>query len=105
MKDAVADRGKDIPEKVRAQVIERDANCCRCCGQWVEHPHLHHIVYRSHLGRHVPDNLISLCYECHFKRAHGAQSRAWRDIFVELVKNPSITGFALRRWQLQNTQN
>lgn len=95
----MSDRGRDIPESIRKLVVERDNSCCRLCGQHQDHPHLHHIVYRSQLGRHTVDNLISLCFKCHMDRAHGAHAHKWREIFVELTQNPAVTGFALWRWR------
>jgi len=47
---------------------------CEWCGFYnnkaVEAVEVHHIVYRSHLGGEAPENLISLCRECHWK-VHG----------------------------------
>ncbi|MBA7505653.1 hypothetical protein ES706_04329 [subsurface metagenome] len=56
----------DWPKR-RKLIHERDKGCCRRCGTIVplEKCHIHHIVSRSKGGGHTPDNLITLCYDCH----------------------------------------
>src|SRR4051812_3575757 len=64
-----------VAADVRDAVIERDGQCCRVCGQWVEYPALHHIVFRSQGGLDVPSNLITIGWlpghDCHLPIAHG----------------------------------
>lgn len=39
---------------------------CQICGR-TQGLHNHHIIYRSHGGGDDPNNLITLCFECHDK--------------------------------------
>ena len=57
---------KNIPEKVRDEVLERDNNQCQLCGTGGENRlQLHHIEFRSQGGTHDPVNLVTLCFKCH----------------------------------------
>jgi hypothetical protein len=55
------------PDSYRAlhrKVLERDGWKCQHCGRATE-LEVHHIRFRSALGHDEPDNLITLCSECH----------------------------------------
>lgn len=54
--------------KVRTQVVERDRLRCRGCGKPGEE--VHHIIFRSHGGKDEPNNLVTICRNCH-NQAHG----------------------------------
>lgn len=47
---------------------------CQVCGRWGV-VHVHHIKTRGSGGGDVPENLISLCYECHTKAHAGKLSK------------------------------
>ena len=55
---------RPTPEWMRRKVLARDCGKCRSCSSryelWV-----HHIRWRSWGGRTEPDNLVSLCPQCH----------------------------------------
>lgn len=51
-----------ISQDIRA----RDGFKCRHCGA-NQNLHVHHIVPRSKGGKNHPDNLITLCFDCHSK--------------------------------------
>ncbi len=53
-------------ENMRAYVLDRDGYKCQLCGA-KQDLHLHHIVPRSKGGVDRPENLITLCSECHSK--------------------------------------
>lgn len=60
------DHRQDIPQSVRAFVLERDNEQCQLCGTGGENRlGLHHLIYRSHGGAHTPENLVVLCLRCH----------------------------------------
>lgn len=40
---------------------------CKSCGNFSDEIHKHHIVPRSRGGSNSPDNLVSLCVDCHGK--------------------------------------
>lgn len=90
------------PADVRRAVIERDGQCCRICGRWVEWPALHHVIYRSHGGLDVVENLVVvgwyLDHDCHLKVCHGRDARQWRDLLQQAIVTPGVSAVALRRW-------
>lgn len=53
-------------------VDARDHRICRCCGKRTNpddigliRGHRHHIVYRSAGGPDTPENVVTLCWQCH----------------------------------------
>lgn len=57
---------KTLPERVRRAVLDRDNYQCQSCGTSGENRlQLHHLEHRSQGGRHVEDNLVTLCAKCH----------------------------------------
>jgi 5-methylcytosine-specific restriction endonuclease McrA len=54
-------------ERLRHEVLERDAWRCQDCGS-LKTLHVHHLTKRSDLGDDVPENLITLCARCHWRR-------------------------------------
>jgi 5-methylcytosine-specific restriction endonuclease McrA len=55
--------------KLRTRVLQRDGWRCQFCGS-MKNLEVHHQEFRSHLGRNVEENLITLCHSCH-SAAHG----------------------------------
>jgi hypothetical protein len=88
-----------IPSSVRAEVQERDGGLCRMCGSWGESLALHHILYRSQGGLHVPENLVSVHWmyapRCH-EVVHGNKG-IWQPILLRVALTPGVTALALRR--------
>ena len=66
---------KEIPQKVRDEVLARDSfdewPCCIYCGAPGPGLHLHHVVRRSQGGKHEASNLVTLCYKCHGRLHDG----------------------------------
>ena len=60
--------------ELHRQVMERDGWRCQACG-CMKHLQVHHIEFRSHSGRDVEENLITLCADCH-ATSHSSASRA-----------------------------
>lgn len=91
-----------VPAEVRDFVLERDGQCCRLCGRYVESPALHHIVFRSQGGLDVPANLVTIgwapWHDCHLPFAHGGEARTWRKYLLEAAQRPGVTARQLRRW-------
>jgi len=55
----------DIDAKIRAVVHERDRRRCVYCGRTDKTIELAHYISRAQGGLGIPQNLISLCVECH----------------------------------------
>jgi hypothetical protein len=53
----------NISKALRNLVFERDSYTCATCE--LPATDAHHLVPRSHGGRDIPENLISLCRSCH----------------------------------------
>ena len=54
------------------KVYERDHGQCIFCGRYVpEGSKPHHVKFKSRGGGDTEDNLVMLCYECHFQVHHG----------------------------------
>lgn len=91
-----------VPISIRRHVIERDNSCCRVCGQYVEHPALHHLIFRSQGGRNHPSNLITIGWtpghDCHLPLAHGPEAGLWRDYMLRAIDQPGTTAAQQRRW-------
>ena len=51
-------------ENVKEYVRCRDGYRCRKCGSKT-HLEVHHIVQRKDGGSNIPDNLVTLCHDCH----------------------------------------
>lgn len=57
---------RELYEALRNQVLARDNWRCQNCGA-SENLQVHHIQSRSKLGHDSPENLITLCADCHGK--------------------------------------
>jgi len=55
----------DIDAKTRAEVHSRDGRRCVYCGRTDKPIELAHYIGRAQGGMGIPQNLISLCMECH----------------------------------------
>ena len=54
----------DSYRALHRKVLERDGWRCQQCGRATD-LQVHHIRFRSRLGDDDPDNLITLCSDCH----------------------------------------
>lgn len=81
------DRGK-FSQSTRAIIIERDQGLCQICMS--EGQSVHHIIYRSQMGRGVYTNGIVLCADCHTK-VH--RDRELSDYLVNMFADRYGAGF------------
>jgi hypothetical protein len=56
---------------VKAFVLSRDSYTCQKCKNKKGKLHVHHIIFRSKGGTDSPENLITLCEDCHTKLHKG----------------------------------
>jgi hypothetical protein len=73
---------KDIPDRVRANVRDRDQHRCRFGGCRTT-LHEHHIHYRSEGVDHSADNLIVLCLK-HHDVVHS-DKRRWQPVCLAYI--------------------
>jgi 5-methylcytosine-specific restriction endonuclease McrA len=73
-------------KKARKRAAERDNSLCVLCGR----PAIdtHHVVFRSHGGRDIADNLVCLCRDCH-NMAHGVREKQIQQELLEYLKKVS----------------
>lgn len=72
----------DISPSVKSAVAERDSidgyPCCILCGNPQCAPNAHYIP-RSQGGLGVPENIITLCSECHSTYDDSGERKAYRE--------------------------
>ena len=63
-------KSKAIPKKIVKAVFARDNYTCQKCFQQQQREQhslqLHHVKYKSQGGKESMDNLITICWSCHF---------------------------------------
>jgi 5-methylcytosine-specific restriction endonuclease McrA len=57
-------KATDITSRVKSAVWERDGHKCIVCGNTCAAPSAHYIR-RSHGGLGIPENVVTLCMDCH----------------------------------------
>ena len=68
---------KPIPKKLIKAILERDDGICQYCGR--QGVNIHHIAYggTGMARKHIIENLITLCLDCH-REAHSSKDmREW----------------------------
>lgn len=80
-------RAHAIPPGVKRIVNARDGGICVYCGM----PGLPeaHFIPRSRGGLGVPENILTLCRDCHKKFDHGGryEREGMREFFADYLKN------------------
>lgn len=69
-----------MKDKQIYQMIVENEPYCQLCGS-TQYLHIHHIYYRSQLGKTVPKNLIRLCDKCH--RLVHSNKRKYQPMLLE----------------------
>lgn len=67
-----------LDKKWSRAVLERDGKVCQKCGKFGDNPH--HVVLKRYLAvKHLLDNGLTLCSNCHVPDAHAypALFEAW----------------------------
>ncbi len=76
----------DWNETLKKAIRERDSYTCQLCGkpQNTKKQHtVHHIDYNKKNCN--PDNLITLCHNCHSKT--GFNRNKWKKYFIKIINN------------------
>lgn len=76
----------DIDSRTRQEVHRRDGYRCVYCGRTDKPIELAHYISRSQGGLGVPQNLISLCIDCH-RYYDGNYRNDMKGFFTEYLKS------------------
>lgn len=60
----------EISKQVKETVFIRDKGRCVCCGSRYAMPNAHYIR-RSQGGLGIPENVVTLCFDCHHTFDNG----------------------------------
>ena len=63
-------KATDISQKVKEEVFIRDKGRCICCDSRYAAPNAHYIR-RSQGGLGIPQNVVTLCFQCHHDFDNG----------------------------------
>lgn len=89
---------KPIPKKLIKAVLERDDGICQSCGR--QGANIHHIAFggTGRARRHIKENLITLCLECH-SRAHSNRAmRDWTYTWSRRIYGDAIDKLLADKW-------
>lgn len=67
-------KATDIPQKVKMAVWERDGHKCVICDSATAMPNAHYIP-RSKGGLGIEENVVTLCFECHYMYDFGSKAQ------------------------------
>lgn len=76
----------DIGSRSRKTVHSRDGLRCVYCGRTDKPIELAHYISRSHGGKGVPENLVSLCADCH-RQFDGTGRNKMHGYIVDYLKS------------------
>ena len=76
----------DISKKVKDEVWDRDEHKCIICGSYQAMPNAHYIA-RSHGGLGIPQNIVTLCFNCHFNYDHTTLRAEYKNIIQAYLKS------------------
>jgi 5-methylcytosine-specific restriction endonuclease McrA len=79
-------KNTDISAQSRHEVHRRDERRCVYCGRTDKPIELAHFISRSQGGKGVPQNLITLCIDCH-RSFDGAGRDDMRDFLADYLKS------------------
>mgnify|MGYP003375043965 CR=1 FL=1 len=76
----------DISRAVKEAVWERDGHRCILCGSIEAAPNAHYIA-RSHGGLGIPENIVTLCWDCHQAYDNGTNRRGYREMIRSYLQS------------------
>ncbi len=80
------------------EVYERDNWHCRSCNN-TQSLQPHHIKFRSHGGKDVLDNLVTLCWNCH-RAVHDGFLKCWiEEVCSKFEGSYTVKFERLRGWK------
>ena len=80
-------KATDIPPKVKALVWERDGHKCIYCERYVPKGCANaHFIKRSQGGLGIPENVVTLCSNCHYEEDFGQNCKEYEDFIEKYLK-------------------
>lgn len=85
------EKRKTLTPKLRKQIFDRDNHQCRKCGKHSQQRKLqiHHIIPIIKNGSAAPENLITLCKECHHEWEHVIYANTSGVTFEQWLEFPT----------------
>lgn len=78
----------EISQKTKEIVWKRDSECCIYCGRWVDKTFANaHFIKRSQGGLGIPENIVTLCMECHYQEDFGQHTKQYEKYIEKYLKN------------------
>ena len=74
-----------ITPQVRQEVEDRDGGCCIFCGRRGRGEG--HYVNRSQGGLGIPENIVTVCRDCHREMDNGLYTKVFRQKAEEYLKS------------------
>jgi 5-methylcytosine-specific restriction endonuclease McrA len=89
---------KPIPKKIIKAVLERDDSICQYCGR--QGANIHHIVPAGIGGkrRHIKENLITLCLDCHSRAHSNKEMREWTYTWSRQKYGDKVDKLLAEKW-------
>lgn len=84
LKDIKPTKEYETHSEIWDYINERDNSRCGVCGRG-DRTEQHHIDFKSKGGKNIPNNIVTLCFECHNKQ-HG-----WKRESIEYLKSGVIS--------------
>ena len=78
-------RATDIPQAVKKIVYERDGGRCIFCGAPGQ-PNAH-IISRAHGGLGVEENIVTVCFECHYRMDNSPDRYLYLDAAKTYIRS------------------
>lgn len=80
----------DISQKTKEIVWNRDEHKCIVCGKYVPMVCANaHYIKRSQGGLGIPENIVTLCPQCHYEEDFGQTTK----LYEEIIKNYLISKY------------
>lgn len=80
-------KATDITKEVRQTVALRDKGKCIYCGKYVPVACSNaHFIKRSQGGLGIPENVVTLCPECHYEEDFGQDTKLYEDYMENYLK-------------------
>ena len=76
-----------ISIKTKQIVWDRDNQKCIICGKYVPMSNVNaHYIKRSQGGLGIPENIVTLCQNCHYEEDFGKNTQQYEDYIKNYLK-------------------